>query len=104
MYLSMILACATTVTNDERARPAGGELAAPVRIEADGAPIDTGHDLAHSGPLLHDFDQDGLLDLVVGNFRGYLELYRNVGTAERPQFTAHGKLHAGGDVVRIHNW
>lgn len=79
-------------------------LAPPVRLEADGAPIDTGESIAHAGPLVADFDHDGTPDLLVGNFRGTIQLYKNVGTAAAPRYESKGLLQAAGEDVRIHNW
>ena len=38
----------------------------PVRIESSGNPIDV--TVGHAAPYLHDFDGDGLKDLLVGEF------------------------------------
>lgn len=81
-----------------------GRLAPPVRLHAAGAPIDSGEHIAHSGPLVADYDRDGLPDLMVGNFRGHVQLYRNVGTRTAPELAPEGLLEAEGEVVRIHNW
>lgn len=80
------------------------DLAPPVRLVADGKPIDTGENIAHAGPLFADFDGDGVRDLLVGNFRGTIQLYKNVGTAAAPRFESKGLLQAAGEDVRIHNW
>jgi hypothetical protein len=42
------------------------ELAAPVRIEAAGRPIDTA--VGHAAPFVGDFDGDTVGDLLVGQF------------------------------------
>lgn len=46
----------------------------------DGQPLDVGR---RATPLLHDLDDDGLLDLIVGERNGNLNHYRNVGTAQQ---------------------
>lgn len=43
-------------------------------------------DLSNTTPVLHDLDQDGDLDLVVGTSLGRLRFYVNQGTTEEPNF------------------
>ncbi len=85
------------------APPAGdpsSELMPPVRLEAAGKPIDT--DIGHAAPFVGDFDGDGKLDLLVGQFGdGLLWVYRNVGTNARPKFAAGEKFQAGGKDGRV---
>jgi hypothetical protein len=77
-----------------------GELAAPVRIEAAGRPIDTA--VGHAAPFVGDFDGDKVNDLLVGQFGdGILWIYRNEGTTTRPKLSAGVKFkdgHADGRV------
>ncbi|MSR47162.1 MAG: hypothetical protein EXS13_08865 [Planctomycetes bacterium] len=82
----------------------GGELAPPVRLKAGDAWIDTGDELAHAGPSFHDLNGDGKHDLLVGNFKGTLAHYANVGSASAPKFEARGFLQAEGQEIAIHNW
>lgn len=79
------------------------ELEEPVRLQAGGRDIDTGEYAGHSGPLFADYDGDGLKDLLVGNLGGFVQLFRNVGTKERPEFADEGLLKADGEDVSIHN-
>ncbi len=73
---------------------ASAELAAPVRIEAAGKPIDT--DVGHAAPAVTDFDGDGVKDLLVGQFGGgVLWIYRNEGTNARPKLAAGKKFKEG---------
>ena len=97
---SLVLAGAAPAAD----RDSPTRLAKPVRLIADGVPIDTGEHIAHSGPLLADYDGDGKQDLLVGNFRGHVQLYKNVGSNQEPKFTSDGLLKAQGQTVRIHNW
>jgi len=64
----------------------GPELDAPFRVMADGEPIDV--DVGHAAPFFADFDNDGLKDLLVGQFGdGKLRIYRNIGTRSEPKFS-----------------
>ncbi|MFI5401409.1 MAG: hypothetical protein ACHQ1G_00515 [Planctomycetota bacterium] len=83
---------------------AEGDLEKPVRLEAGGVVIDTGKYIAHAGPLFADYDGDGKADLLVGNFKGHIQLYKNVGTRVAPEFKDEGLLSVGGEPVLIHNW
>ena len=59
----------------------------PYRIFADGEAIDT--DVGHAAPLVADFDDDGVNDLLVGQFgNGILKIYRNTGSNSQPRYAA----------------
>jgi hypothetical protein len=76
------------------------ELAAPVRIEAAGKPIDTA--VGHAAPFVGDFDGDKLADLLVGQFgEGILWIYHNEGTAARPKLSAGVKFKDGHEDGRV---
>ena len=75
---------------------------APVRLEADGKPIDIGRlsKIAHAGPWIEDIDGDGDRDLLVGDFPGYFWHFENTGDDEKPVYTSKGKLQAGGTAAK----
>jgi hypothetical protein len=77
---------------------ATAQLLAPVRLEADGKPINIGDfsSIAHAGPWIADVDNDGDRDLLVGDFPGFFWLFDNVGSETGPKYTSKGKLQAGG--------
>ena len=77
------------------------ELAAPVRLEAAGKPIDA-MEIGHAAPFVCDFDGDGLKDLLVGQFKdGLLWIYRNEGTNSEPKLAAGVKFKEGQEDGRV---
>lgn len=80
------------------------DLAAPERLRAGDQPIDVGQYTGHAGPLVGDLDGDGRPDLLVGTFRGHIQVFRNVGDGKKPKLADQGLLQAGGKDIRIHNW
>ena len=76
------------------------DLAQPVRLEAAGKPIDT--DIGHAAPFVCDFDQDGIKDLLVGQFgQGILWIYRNEGTNSQPRLATGIKFKQGKEDGRV---
>lgn len=84
---------------------AGGEihkeLKAPVRVEADGSPIDTGG-IGYAAPFYGDFDGDGTRDLLVGEFsQGRMRVFRNHGTDHQPALKDYELFRAGRSLGKI---
>jgi len=98
------------------------ELGSPIRIHANGSPIDV--TVGHAAPYLRDMDGDGLRDLLVGEFgdvpfdtsrlpaathkkwgdefsQGKLRIYRNIGSDTNPVFGGFTYLQAGGKDASI---
>jgi hypothetical protein len=74
---------------------AASDLLSPFRVEAGGAPIDV--DVGHAAPLMVDFDGDGNVDLLVGQFGdGKLRIYRNLSSTGAPQLRPFSWFQAGG--------
>jgi len=76
----------------------------PVRIEADGQFIDTGKHGGYAGPLVTDYDGDGLPDLLVSSFGGNISFFKNVGTRAEPKFASSSELEAEGQPIEVDNW
>ena len=71
----------------------------PQRLLADGAAVNVG---VRSAPFLADYDEDGLDDLWVGQFTdGRLNIYRNVGSFDRPRYDRGIQLRAEGEECSI---
>jgi len=85
---------AQPVTGPDVAGKRAADLRAPVRLESAGGVIDT--EIGHAGPFVGDFDDDGVNDLLVGQFGGgVLWIYKNVGTNAAPKLAAAVKFQDG---------
>jgi hypothetical protein len=77
-----------------------GELAPPVRLLAQGKPIDV--DTGHAAPFVADLDGDGVQHLLVGQFRdGKLRIYRGSGSKTAPRFDGFTWLLDGAPEGRV---
>ena len=72
--------------------------AAPVRLQAGGQDVDT---YGMPSPSWGDFDGDGDLDLLCGEFRDGFTYYQNIGTRTQPKYAAGRPLTIGGEPLRM---
>jgi hypothetical protein len=70
-----------------------GKFAEPFRVEADGKVIDV---YGCSSPNFADFDGDGDLDLLCGEFLDGFTYFENVGTRKQPKYAAGRRLKDAG--------
>jgi hypothetical protein len=99
MLTSLLLAALATSSPQEAQASSDldRELSPPVRIEAAGKPIDTV--IGHAAPFVGDFDGDGVIDLLVGQFGGgELWIYHNDGTSKQPKLAAGQKFKDGANT------
>ncbi|MBK9146637.1 MAG: T9SS type A sorting domain-containing protein [Flavobacteriales bacterium] len=64
--------------------------------DAGGTMIDVGQ---FAAPIFHDLDEDGLLDLIIGERNGNLNHYRNTGSAANPAWTLVSEALGGVSTV-----
>lgn len=76
-------------------RPA---YAPPVAVEAGGAPVDV---FGMPGPCFDDFDGDGDLDLICGEFVDRLTYFENVGSRTSPRYASGRQLSAQGQTLTL---
>lgn len=56
----------------------------------------------HADPCVMDWDDDGLKDLLLGEFSyGRIRFYKNVGTNSNPVFTSWSYLQADGTTIQL---
>lgn len=76
-----------------------GTLTSEGRIQASGVDLDVG---TNSAPFVFDWNDDGLLDLIVGREStagGSIHLFLNVGTPENCLFTGFSPVQVGGSNI-----
>ena len=70
----------------------------PVKLEADGKPIDV---FGNPAPSFADWDQDGDLDLICGEFLDRFTWFENVGSRSEPVYKAGEFLKYDGNVIQM---
>lgn len=73
----------------------------PQRLAAAGQAIQLDSP-GYAAPTIADIDNDGLADLIVGQFRkGQLNFYKNVGTTQAPRYAKGVKLTSGSQPASV---
>ena len=82
-------------------------FAAPVRLLADGKLLNSVARRSYPSPAIYDVDQDGQVELVVGDISGTMGVYEQTGTSKNgdPIWAPRVALKtADGQPVRVSNW
>ena len=75
-------------------------LSKPRLVRVDGEPIDV--EVGHAAPLMRDWDGDGTLDLLVGQFgKGYLRVYPNSERSGAPKLDDHAWAKAQKSKLKV---
>ncbi|MEM7014972.1 MAG: VCBS repeat-containing protein [Verrucomicrobiota bacterium] len=56
------------------------------------------------GPELVDYDGDGVLDILSGNYGGNIIFRKNTGSNSAPTFAKPVKLQRGGEDIKLKHW
>lgn len=84
-------------------------LAAGVLLTADGATISVG---SRATPYVHDWNEDGLNDLLCGDGNGNVRFFKNIGTPALPLYPSDVLIESGGlpvdfgsrSAIRVLDW
>ena len=95
----IIFVLAMTIAGSAMFAQTLGEL---ILIESNGKPIE--YKRPYIGPAIYDFDNDGLDDLITGNYYGNFRFYKNVGTKSNPKYNGFEFIMAEGEKAVIKNW
>ena len=79
-------------------RQPDGSYASPRKLQAGGGPVDV---YGMPSPNLADFDSDGDLDLICGEFLDGFTYFENVGSREQPRLAAGRRLEADGSALAM---
>lgn len=105
MRLSWTLGLVLVLAGAAGAQQADSLFEKPVRLTAEGQPINTNPKLLYPSPVFTDIDGDSQPELVLGDLRGYLYVHENVG---KKGDLAWGKAEqlktADGKVLKLPNW
>jgi len=89
------LIVSTLAVADPDATTDAVSLDTPSKVLAEGKAIDV--PVGHAAPYLVDWNEDGKLDLLVGQFgEGKLRIFLNAGSVRAPSFEGFTYLQAGG--------
>jgi len=78
---------------------------APEMLYVGETPLNQDADQMYPSPAMFDIDNDGKIELVVGDIFGSLNVYENMAEEGDPKWKAHWPLKTGnGDTIKVSNW
>lgn len=79
---------------------------APFRLMVDDKPLNSAAKQRYPSPAMYDVDNDGQLELVVGDIFGSMNVYENKGdSGGDPVWNKHYALKsADGEAIKVSNW
>lgn len=77
---------------------------APVRLLADGRPLNEVEEMPFPSPAVFDVDRDGVRELVVGDLWGRIWIYEAAENGDGAAWSAPRKLAVDGEELRVPNW
>ncbi len=108
IMVAAVAAVVSTTLALERISWAGGtrkvDFDAPVRLLADGKPLNEVECMLYPSPVLLDIDSDGQRELVCGDLGGNLWVYENVEEEGDATWGPAVRLQSEGKDLELPNW
>jgi len=107
-YTTLLLSLSASLVADEaKPQPAAKpQPVVPAAVPTFNAPEQLQLDQTENeGPTLTDFDSDGLVDIISGNYGGNLFFRKNIGTKQAPKFAPKKKLTLNASTeIKLKHW
>jgi hypothetical protein len=105
MFVLGLVAC--TQADAAEGTDVGDRFASPVRLTVDGKPLNQSVKQMYPSPAMYDVDDDGQLELVVGDIFGRLYVYENQNRSRKgdPVWSKEQALNSrDGKPIKVSNW
>lgn len=102
LHIALLLPLSASLQADETKSPAATSAKVPTFKAPEQLVIDQKE---LEGPTLTDFDGDGLMDIISGNYGGNLFFRKNIGTKRAPKFAPKKKLTLDATTeIKLNHW